>query len=162
MPCSHFHDLWTNTCGLTVTGSRRGTCFWDGQLCMCNEVWKVWEGRQSVCITLKEFENVSMFSNRTECKNMVVLKTTTRFICFARCCFSFSRTHHSQHWLHGIVAAFTLCLLFRFRARLAHSSSLPSQFLPFWRRDNKTTSAATVMRMINLRKCTQLFVNRIF
>ena len=30
------------------------------------------EGKAYVRITLKEFENVSVFSNRTECKNMVV------------------------------------------------------------------------------------------
>ena len=29
-----------------------------------------------------------------------------------------SRTHRSRHGLHGVVAAFTLSLLFRFRARL--------------------------------------------
>ena len=28
-----------------------------GHACAMNEVWKVWEGRQSIHITLKEFEN---------------------------------------------------------------------------------------------------------
>ena len=74
MPRAHLHDLWTNTCGLLLVGV---ACdFWDGRSCMCNEVcnevWKVWEGRQSVCIRLKEFENVSVFSNHTERKDMVV------------------------------------------------------------------------------------------
>ena len=56
------------------------------------------------------------------------LKTTTRFICFT----TLSRTHCSQHGLHGVEAAFTLCLPLRFRASLlAFSSSLPSQLLPF-------------------------------
>ena len=153
MPCSHFHDLWTNTCGLTVTGSRRCTWFWDGRSCMCNEVWKVWEGRQSVRITLKEFENVSVFSNCTECKNMVVSQDDHTLYLLARCWFSLSRTHHSRHWLHGIVATFMLCLLFRFCASLAHSSSLHSQFLPFWRRDNKTASAATFNCIPKLDRC---------
>ena len=36
-----------------------------------NEVWKVWERRQSVRITLKEFENTSAFLNPTEHENMV-------------------------------------------------------------------------------------------
>ena len=65
----HLHDLWTN---VWITVSRRGTCFWDGQSCMRNEVWKVREGRHSVCITLKEFENVSTFSNLTQREDMVV------------------------------------------------------------------------------------------
>ena len=39
-----------------------------------------------------------------------------------------SHTHHSRRGLHDIEAAFTLCLLLRFRARLlALSFSLPSQ-----------------------------------
>ena len=50
--------------------------------------------------------------------------------------------------------------VFRFCARLlALSFSLPSLFC---RRNNETASAATALRTINLRKCTQLFVNRIF
>ena len=71
-----------------------------------------------------------------------------------------SRTYCSRCGLHGIV---TLCLLFCFCTRvLALSSSLPSQFLPVCRGDNETASATTALRMINLRKCTQLYVNRIF
>ena len=71
---------------------------------------------------------------------------------------AFSRTHCSRCRLHGIVAAFTLCLLFRFAP--GSYSFLPCShhnFLPFWRRDNETATAATVLRMINLRNCTQLF-----
>ena len=71
-----------------------------------------------------------------------------------------SRTHRSRRGLHGVEAAFTLCLLIRFHARLLTLSS--SQLLPFCRRNNETASAATALRMINLRKCTQLFVNRMF
>ena len=74
-----------------------------------------------------------------------------------------SHTHHSRPSLHGIEAAFTLCLLICFHTRLlALSSSLPSQLLPFWRRDSETASTAIALRTINLRKCTQLFVNRMF
>ena len=70
-----------------------------------------------------------------------------------------SRTHRSQRGLHGVVAAFMLSV-FCFHARLlAHSFSLPS---PFCRRNNETAGAATVLRTINLRKCTQLFVNKVF
>ena len=45
MPCTHLHDLWTNTCGLVGMARAFGTV---GRSCMCNEVWKVWEGRQSI------------------------------------------------------------------------------------------------------------------
>ena len=83
--------------------SRHGMCFWDGRSWMCNEVWKVWEGRQSVLrITLKEFENVSTFSNHTEHEDMVVSQDDHALICFARCCCSLSyssfSTWTSRHW----------------------------------------------------------------
>ena len=114
---------------------------------------KVWEGRQSVRITLKEFKNVSVSSNHTEREDMVVSQDDHAFYCYARRCCSLS--HHSPSGLYGIEAAFTFCLLLRFRARLlALSSPLPSQLFPFWHRDNETASAATVLRTINLRKCT--------
>ena len=60
------------------------------------------------------------------------LKMTMCFIYFARRCCSLSHTHRSRRKLHGVVAAFTLCLLFCFRTRLlALSSSLPTQFCHF-------------------------------
>ena len=153
MPHVDLHDLWTNICGNTV--SRRGTSFWDGWSCMCNEVWKVWEERQSVRITFKEFENVSAFSNRREREDMVVSRDNHAT--------ALSCTHRSSCRFPWVLAAFMLCLLFRFRTRLlARSSSVPSQFLPFWRCDNETTSVTTVLRTINLLKCTHIFVNRIF
>ena len=71
-----------------------------------------------------------------------------------------SHTHRSQCGLHGIVTAFMLCFHFRFRASLlALSFSLLS---PFCCHNNETASAATALRTINLRKCTQLFVNKVF
>ena len=57
----------------------------------------------------------------------------------------------SLRGLHSVVVAFMLCLPFRFHTRLlALSSSLPSQYLPFWHRGNETTSATTVLRTVNL------------
>ena len=52
-----------------ITVSRRGMCFWDGRATKCEKVCK---GRHSVHITLKEFENVSVFSNCTEHEDTVV------------------------------------------------------------------------------------------
>ena len=71
--CSHSHahlyDLWTNTCGLPLVGIAHafGTVSHA-----CATKCEVWEGRQSVRITLKEFENVSVLSNRTEREDMGV------------------------------------------------------------------------------------------
>ena len=79
------------------------------------------EARQNVHITLKEFENVSAFSNCTEHEDMVVFFASLGAA-------ALSRTHCSRHELHSVEAAFTLCLLC-FRARLlALSFSLQSPF----------------------------------
>ena len=51
--------------------SRRGTCFWAGRSCMCNEQ-SVKSVRRKAKHTHYEFENVSVFSNRTEREDMVV------------------------------------------------------------------------------------------
>ena len=141
---------------------RCGMCFWDCQSMHAQGVWKVWEGEQSVHTML---ERVSRSEHGFKLHRRIwsFLKTTTCFICFARRCwtllYSSFPTQTSRHY--GCIYA--LCLLFHFCARLqALSSSLPTQFLPFWCCDNETANAATVLRMINLRKCTQLFVNRIF
>ena len=82
--------------------SRHGTCFWDGWSCMCNEVCKLWKGTQSAHITLKEFKNVSVFWTAQNAKIWSFLKTTMRFICFARCCcsllYSSFSTRTSRRW----------------------------------------------------------------
>ena len=70
-----------------------------------------------------------------------------------------SRTHRSRCGLQccGCIYALLLSSL-PFLRQAPSSPLLPSQFLPFWRRDNETASAATVLGT----KCTQLFVNRMF
>ena len=62
---------------------------------------------------------------------------------------------------HGVVAAFWLfvfAFVFApvFQLFLTHSHRT---FLPFWRWDSETTSAATALETINLCECTQLFAN---
>ena len=49
-----------------------------------------------------------------------------------------------------------------FSCQAPSSSLLPSQYLPFCRRNNETASATTVLGTINLPKYTQLFVNKVF
>ena len=52
----------------------------------CTTKCEKWEGRQSVRITSKEFENVNTFSNRTECENMVVSQDDhTLYLLHYRC-----------------------------------------------------------------------------
>ena len=122
---------------------RRGTCFWAGQSCMCahvaNEVLKVWEGRQSVRITLKDrtAQNAKIWS---------FISRRPRALFSSLGAAALSRTYRSRRGLHGVKAAFTLCLL-RFRlsclqkvvytyVTLSFSLFLaPLQLLPFWRRD---------------------------
>ena len=103
----------------------------------------------SVRITLKEFENASTFLNPTEHKDMVVYQDDhTLFASLGAA--AHSRTH-SRSGLHGVEAAFMLCLLFSRQAlALLHSHHfchLTSM--------TETTSTATALR--NIRKCIQLF-----
>ena len=73
-------------------------------------------GKAYIRTTLKEFEDVSAVSNRTEREDMVVSQDS----------YSLFSTRTSRHCIYA------RCLIFRFRDRLlALSSSLPSQFLPF-------------------------------
>ena len=111
--------------------------------------------------TLKEFEEVSEVSNTSPKAIWSFLKTATRFFASLAAAPLFF-THQFRRGLHGVVAAFWLCFRFRFRSSL-FLTRFHYSFLPFWRRrDNETASAATALKTINLRKCTQLFVNRTF
>ena len=117
------------------------------------------EGKACV-LRWKSSEDARPVSYCTECEYMVVFQDDYILFFATLGAAALSRTHRPRRALHGIVAAFMLCLLFRFRARLlAFSFSLPS---PFCYRNNGTASAATVLKTINLRKCTQLFVNKVF
>ena len=111
--------------------------------CASNEVWKVWGGK-SVPTTLIEFWG---------CERGFAPHRTQRYgRPRARCCCSLSYSSFSTRTCGCIYA---LCLLFHFRASLlALSFSLPS---PFCCSNNETASATTVLRTINLCKCTQLF-----
>ena len=52
----------------------------------CTTKCEKWEGRQSVRITSKEFENVNTFLNRTDCENMVVSQDDhTLYLLHYRC-----------------------------------------------------------------------------
>ena len=160
MPRAHLNDLWTNTCGLV---SRCSTCFWD---CRSMHVqWSVKNVRRAkrTYYIGKSFEDVSVVSHRTTRGYGTCSFSrwpTTHFIRYARHCWSLSYSSFSTGTSRHCGCIYALCLLFHFCARLlALSFSLPS---PFCRRNNETASAATALRTINLRKCTQNFVNRIF
>ena len=156
MPHVHLHDLWTNMCGLVGVTCAFGLV---GPY-MYNKVWKV--RRKAKCTHYIE--------RVWECERVFEPHRTWRYGCFSRrpCALfpslgaaALSRTHRSRHGLQGVEATFTLSSLFS-RQALAHSSSLSSQLLPFRCCDNETASATTALRTINLCKCTQLFVNRMF
>ena len=69
------------------------------------------------------------FQTTQNAKICLFIKTTTHLFASLGAA-ALSRTHRSRHGLHGVEAAFTLCLLLGFRARLlALSFSLPSQLL---------------------------------
>ena len=123
---------------------------------MRNEVWKVWEGGQSICTTLKELQGCECSFEPHRMRGYGCFLRQPHALFASLGAGAPTCTHCPWRGLHG-VAAITLCLLFPFHAKfLALSSSLPSQFLPFWRCNNETASAATALRTINFHKCTQL------
>ena len=154
MPCTHLHDLWTNMCGLLLVGVARalGTV---GHACAtkCERCEK--EGKAYVLV----WECECVFEpHRTQGYGSFG-KTTTCFSCFARGCCSLSYSSLST-WTSRCCCCIYALSSFPFCARLqALSSLLPP---PFWHCDNEIASTATALRAINLRKCTQRFVNRIF
>ena len=144
------------TCGLVGV-----TCFWAGRSIHV---------QRSVKSVRRKAKRTHYIERVWECERVFKPHRTRRYGCFSRRPYALfaslgvaalSCTHRSRCGLQGFGAAFTLSSSFS-RQALAHSSSLPSQLLPFWRRDNETASATTALRTINLRKCTQLFVNRMF
>ena len=132
----------------------------------------VWDGRRVMHVqrsvksvrrkakpthSIERVKNVNVFSNCTEHEDMVFLKMATCFICFTRRCrfLSYSSLPMQTSWRCGCIYALS-SLPFSCQVPIALFSLLPSQFLPFWCCDNETATAATALRMINLRNCTQL------
>ena len=120
-------------------------CFWDDQPCAtrCEEDSKVYVERVP--------GSEHGFQHLTECKDMIVL-------CFTAAAPSYlsilPRTSH---------CILDLCLCFCFRVSLlALSCLLSSQLFFLFDVATLTTSAAIALGMINLCKCTQLFVSRFF
>ena len=142
--------------------SRRGKCFWDyWSMHVQRSVKSVRRAKHMyyiervsrMCVQFWTAQNVRIWS---------LLKKTTCFICFARRCCSLSYSSFSKRtsWRCSCICA--LCLLFRFRARLLALPRSHHNFCHFCRRNNETTSATTALRTINLPKCTQFFVNKVF
>ena len=106
---------------------------------MCNEIQQVWEGRQSVHISLKEFENVITFWTAQNARIWLFIKMTT-------CCLSYSSFSTWTSRYCGCIYA----LSSPFSCHDPSSPSLLLQFFSFWRQANETTSATTVLRTIFL------------
>ena len=98
MPCAHLRDLWTNTCGLVGVAHAFGLV---SHACVtkcekCEKEGKVYTLRW------KSLRMWACFWTAQNAKIWSSLKTTTRFICFARCCCSLSYSSFlmwtSRHW----------------------------------------------------------------
>ena len=135
VPRTHLNDLWSNTCGLLLVGVAHA-------LGTVDHVQQVWEGWQSVC-----WKSLRMWPQLWTTLNVRIwsfLKTAMHFLCFANRCSSLLCSLFLTQSSRGCGCIYALCICFHFRASLlALSSSLMSQFLPFWCRDNETASAAT-------------------
>ena len=125
-----------------------------GRSAMCNEVWK---RQQSV--RWKSWKKVSEV--RTPHRMLGYGRfSILPFFASLAAALSYSSISPRTSRDSGYVLA--LCLCFRFRVSLLALPCFHHCFLPLWRRDNETASATTALGMINLHKCTQIFVNRIF
>ena len=157
MPRAHLHDFWTNTCGLVGVAHAFGLV---GHACATKcEKWEK-EGK-AYALRWKSSRMWTHLRTAQNAKIWSFINMTTCFICFARCCCSLSYSSFSVRTSQRWGCNYALSSPPFSHQALAFSSSLPSR-LPFWRHDNETTSAATALRAINLRKCIQLFGNRMF
>ena len=130
MPHAHLHDLALNQ---HVWISRRGTCVLLGRLVM--------HVQRSVKSVRRKAKRTHYVERVWECERVFEPHRTRRYGRFSRRphalfasldAAALSRTHRSRRRIHEVEAAFTLCLLLRFCARLlALSFSLSSQLLSF-------------------------------
>ena len=141
MPRMHLNDLWTNTCGLV---SRRGTCFWDGSVMHVQRSVKSVR-RKAKRMYYVEFENVSVFSNRTTRRRPRALFASLGTAALSYSSFS-TRTSQCCGCIYTLSSPLFSCQ--------APSSFFltPITIFAIWRRDNESASAATALRTINLRK----------
>ena len=123
----------------------------------------MWEGWQSVC--WKSSRKWARFQTPYQGQDMVVSQDghMYMFLCFASRCSSLLWSSILLQTSRGSGCILALWLRFHFWASLlalflfTHSHH---NFLPFWCRNNQTTSAVTVLETTNLCKCTHLFVSR--
>ena len=156
MPPVHLHDLWTNTCRLLLEGIAHALRWSVMNATKCE---KCEEGKAYILLW-KSSRMLACFRTAQNVRIWLFLKTAMRFICFTRRCYSLSYSLFSTRTSQHYGCLYTLSSLpFACQALLlALSSALPSLF---WHRNNETVSAATALRTINLRKFTQIFVNRV-
>ena len=151
MPCVHLNNLWTDRQHMCITVSRHGTCFWDG--------WP--------CATKCE-KNGKMYVERIPGSDQGFVRT--RIWSFLRWPFfaslavalSYSSISPQTSQSSGYILALCLCFHFHVISVLASCFFLALFTVYFWCCNNETTSPTTALGTINLRMCTQLFVNRIF
>ena len=146
MPSAHLYDLWTNTCGLVCVARAFGLV---GHACAtkCEKCEK--EGK-AYALRWKSSRMWARFLTAQNAKIWWFLKMTTRFICFAR--------RYCSHSLVHLRSVFSVFIVTTSKWQSCDGSEEErARSLA-----RKPASAVTVLRTINLRKCTQLFVNRMF
>ena len=133
-PRTHFQDLWTNTCGLVGVARAFGTV---GHACMCNEVWKVWEFKEGKMYVFrwKSSRRWARFQTAQNAKIWSSLKTTTRFICFARRCVSLSYSSFSTRILRRWSCIYALSSPFSRQVPSFSSLWSPFAILTSWQWD---------------------------
>ena len=143
--------------------SRHGRCFWDGWSC-ATKCEKCEKNGQAYIKSIREVSKV--FSTSPNMRMWLFLKIAMHFVCFAW-------VAGAPLFLHSLILLWTsqgsgcilhVCLLSLCLSSCLSpfSSTLSSQFSAILTSRQWTTSTARVLGMINLHKCTQLFVNRIF
>ena len=142
-----------------LCGFTRGTCFWDCQ--SMHVQWSVKSGRRAK--HMYYIERVSLiWAWFQTAQNARIFKKTTCYICSARRCCSLLYSSFLMWTSRHCGCIYTLCLLFRFCARLLTLPCSHHDFCHFCRCNNETASAATALRTINFPKCTQHFVSKVF
>ena len=136
MPCRYAH----------ITVSRRGTCFWDGRPC-ATKCGQCEDGKEYMYKWVWGSERGSNTSLKWSFLETVIL-------CFASCCSLVLSISLQTSRSSGCI----LALCFRFRFRVSLLTLITANFDVVTMRP----LAPLRQRTIHLRKCTQLFVNRIF
>jgi len=127
----HLHDLWTNMCGLLLVGVARA--FGTVSHACATKCEKCEKEGKACALRWKSSRMWAPFRTAQNAKIRLFLKTTTRFICFARRCCSLSCSSFSMRTSRRWSCIYVLSSPF---SRQAPSSFfLASTILMSWQSD---------------------------